>query len=57
MAKTNSVSTVVRIGGPGWERIAGKVKKVSSQGGMPPLAKDVVDEAGVAKLQAFIATQ
>lgn len=57
VAQTNAVKSVNSFGGPDWKEIVGRAGKLPSQGGMPPLAKSVVDQAGLEKLEAFIATQ
>ncbi|MBL8937412.1 MAG: hypothetical protein JNM69_22820, partial [Archangium sp.] len=41
-------------GNPSWRDVLDRVGRTSAQGGMPPLAKDVVDADGLATLEAFV---
>lgn len=51
---TNALTTIGAPGNPTWRDVLDIVGRTSAQGGMPPLAKDVVDTEGVASLRAFV---
>lgn len=54
VASTRSVSTMRSAHSPGWKMVLDLMKLKSVEGGMPMLGKAVVDEAGVAKVTAFV---
>lgn len=51
---TNALTTIGKSGNPTWPVVLEIVGRTSAQGGMPPLAKDVVDRKGVETLKAFV---